>query len=333
MSRTKAAKYSLLPKLLDAALEMEERADDYEKAFMARQLVQCTLPHSNPGDTPIWTRTNGWLTLAIKPHFDLKTKKPLYPYGTIPRLLLFWIVTEANRQKNDKTLTAQEKRVLRLGSSLDAFMRDIGLSPLTGGGKRGDAKRLRNQAERLFRSEIIFDERNGGVTYEDMKVAPRGYLFWEAKRSGQQDLLPSWVQLGESFYEAITERPVPIDTRALRALKQSPLTLDLYALLVYKTFAANRRKEKGLDSSQTIPWEGLHRQMGTERDLALFKFKVRKALPRIRLVYRGVNVEATGEGLRVGPGKTPIPPATLDGELAKLEPEEQGVEIIIKKRS
>ncbi len=65
---------------------------------MARQLVQCTLPHSDPGDTPIWTRTNGNLTLVIQPHIDRQTRKAMYPYGSIPRLFLFWLVTEAKRK-------------------------------------------------------------------------------------------------------------------------------------------------------------------------------------------------------------------------------------------
>jgi len=41
---------------------------------MARQLVQCTLPHSDPGNVQVWTRTNGHLTLAIRPYVDLKTQ-------------------------------------------------------------------------------------------------------------------------------------------------------------------------------------------------------------------------------------------------------------------
>lgn len=34
--------------------------------FMARQLILCTLPHSDPGSVPTWSRTNGNLTLGIQ---------------------------------------------------------------------------------------------------------------------------------------------------------------------------------------------------------------------------------------------------------------------------
>ncbi len=96
---------------------------------MARQLVQCTLPHSDPGNVPLWTRTNGSLTLTLDRIPTARLSNTKYPYGSIPRLLLFWIVTEASQKKS---------RRIRLGNSLDSFMREIGLNPRTGGGKRGD---------------------------------------------------------------------------------------------------------------------------------------------------------------------------------------------------
>src|SRR5512135_1103506 len=75
--------------------------DSADIAFMARQLVQATLPHSCPeGNPPRWVRRNGNLVLSIRPGY--KTEHSTgnsvcigYPYGTIPRLLLFWITTEA----------------------------------------------------------------------------------------------------------------------------------------------------------------------------------------------------------------------------------------------
>ena len=39
---------------------------DRDRAFLARQLVQATLPHSDPGDVPVWTRANGRLMLVMR---------------------------------------------------------------------------------------------------------------------------------------------------------------------------------------------------------------------------------------------------------------------------
>jgi hypothetical protein len=127
-SKTLKAATALTPhvlKLLNAAQEIRSEPDAAEAAFMARQLVQCTLPHANPGNVGVWSRSNGNLTLGIQQGYDLKTGQGIgYPFGSIPRLLLFWITTEAVQTKT---------RRLELGKSLSAFMRDIGLDPNTGG--------------------------------------------------------------------------------------------------------------------------------------------------------------------------------------------------------
>src|SRR5215472_4030567 len=84
-------------KLLDAATAIRLDPDAVERAYMARQLVQCTLPHRNPGnDKQAWTRQNGRLTLVIQPGWDGRKNTSIgFPYGSIPRLLLFWVITEA----------------------------------------------------------------------------------------------------------------------------------------------------------------------------------------------------------------------------------------------
>ena len=62
------------------------------------------------------------------------------PYGSLPRLLLAWVCTEAVRTQS---------RELVLGRSLSEFMRTLDIYS-TSGGSRGDRTRLRNQMRRLF---------------------------------------------------------------------------------------------------------------------------------------------------------------------------------------
>ena len=226
-------------KLIDAAVEIGmERPSEQDAAYMARELVQCTLPHKDPGNVPLWKRTNGNLTLAIQPGMDVRTGETYgYPYGTIPRLLLFWITTEAIRTRSPR---------LELGSTLSEFMHELGLSPYTGRGKRGDATRLREQMQRLFQARISFHrhtEAQGrqGHSWLNMEVAPRGELWWDIKNPDQTALWGSWIKLGEDFYQAITAAPVPVDLRALRALKRSPLALDLYAWLTHEAYRAHKK--------------------------------------------------------------------------------------------
>jgi hypothetical protein len=86
-----------------------------------------------------------------------------------------------------------------------------------------------------------------------MEVAPVGELWWDTKQPDQGVLWGSWIELGEKFFEAITAFPVPVDMRVLRAIKKSPLALDLYAWVTWRVFR--------LDKPAFIPWDGLMKQM------------------------------------------------------------------------
>jgi hypothetical protein len=283
-------------KFIKAAAEIRQDPESVEWAFMARQLVQCTLPHRNPGDIPAWQRTNGNLSLVIRPGWDRENQRPLgYPYGSIPRLLLFWIVTEAKRMG---------KRRLELGHSLAQFMHKVGLNPDNGTGSRSDARRLREQMSRLFRATISFDK----ITVEpgrqsagwlDMQIAPEGEFWWDTKHPEQSILWGSWIELGEKFFEAIMAAPVPLDMRALRELKQSPLALDIYAVMNYR---AHTTKEPFF-----LSWDMLRKQLGTEiSDPKNFKRDMLPMLRKVLAVAPHLKIEQVRGGIVVHPSRAAI---------------------------
>src|SRR6266516_1247777 len=72
--------------------------EDAEKAgvlgFMARALVQACMPHKNIKEQ-FFKRTNGNYSLVMTAHPDIGL-----PYGSIPRLELIWITTEAVKRKS-----------------------------------------------------------------------------------------------------------------------------------------------------------------------------------------------------------------------------------------
>jgi hypothetical protein len=254
---------------------LPNEVDEIERAYMARQLVQCTLPHSDPGNIPVWKRQNGHFVLSILPARDTETGRTIgYPYGSLPRLLLFWIVSEAVRTQS---------RRLELGDNLADFMRQLGLHP-KGRGKRSDAKRLAQQGERLFRCLISFTATiPGAKRWKDMQIAPEGELWWDTKLPAHSSFWNSWIELGEKFYNAITAAPVPLDMQALRKLKQSPLALDLYALSAFKAYHANR-----LQRVQVIPWSGLLAQLGANyrpERLDNFQARIKSTMRKVAAVF------------------------------------------------
>lgn len=248
-------------------------------AFMARCFIQATLPHSDPGkDVSIWHRENGIYTLEIKAarYFDKTQKKEInvgLPSGSIPRLLLVWMTTEAIRTKEPR---------LMLGSSLSEFMGKLGLIP--SGGKRGDITRLKNQSYKLFRSEFtLTQEQKGGVHEKDLKISNERMLFWNPRFPEQESLWESWVNLTPDFFEAITKNPAPMDMRALKALKNSSMALDIYMWLSHRTFY--------LSKPQRLSWKALEGQIGAnyshEKTL---RQNVRKAVNKIRVFWPELNV-------------------------------------------
>jgi hypothetical protein len=284
-------------KLLDAsAVIFGDRATASDAAYVARQLIQATLPHKNPGNLPLWTRTNGNTTLGIQPGFNLKTGKSYgYPYGTVPRLLIYWMTTEALRTKSPR---------LELGHSLAEFMAELGLNPDNGsaGAKRSDAKRLRDQMTRLFNAVMSFQgdlEREGeeGVARMNMTVARKTVLWWSPRQPEQGALWGSYVELGQDFYDAITAAPVPVDMRALKALKRSPLALDLYAWLTYEAYRAHKSRKSRFEN-----WTQLHAHLGAEYARPSdFRRYAKVALRKIATVYPGLKLGKKRGGIEVMP--------------------------------
>ena len=260
-----------------------------KRGYMARELVQCTLPHSDPKDLEAFTRQDGNLTLGIRAGYDHSKKRRMgLPYGSIPRLLLLWMTSEAVRTNNAR---------LELGNHLNDFLRDVGLDPNTGGGKRGDAKRLKDQMLRLFRAEISFEysegtQSKGGEAWLDMKVAPKGVLWWDFEQPEERLLFDSYIVLGEDFFKAITTNPVPIDLNTAGKLKRSPLALDLFVWTTYRLF---RMTEK---QSVTVSYNDLKEQFGAEygrtRD---FKTALRDALEKVAAEWPAIRYDLSPRGL------------------------------------
>ena len=73
-------------------------------------------------------------------------------------------------------------------------------------------------------------------------------------------LWDSTIQLGEQFFNEIIAHPVPIDLHVLKAVKRSPLGLDLYLWLTYRTFT--------LKAPLRLSWKQLYRQFGAGPPLA-----------------------------------------------------------------
>lgn len=291
---TKKLSDSNLKKLIDEALAIE--AQDAKEAgvigYMARALVQATMPHKNPGDVPAWGRRNGDFSMVMQPGYIMnknnEAKSVGLPYGTRPRLVMAFISSEAVKTKN---------REIVLGRSLSQFMERIDLQPT--GGRWGTVPMLKEQMKRLFSATVSFHYQNQVAEISSgFKIASQTILFWDSKSPSQTALWESTVTLTEEFYKEITQHPVPINMDALSVLKGSSLALDIYCWLTYRMSYLKQDIE--------IPWELLALQFGSDyTELRDFKKNFLFQLRKVLTIY-GAKVSKGENGLLLMPSKSHI---------------------------
>lgn len=270
-----------------AAELLAGEAEEAKKAgaigYMARAMVMATMPHRKVKGSE-FERRNGAYTLSL-----LAPSRVGLPYGALPRVLTIWVSTEA--------VKTQERRLV-LGNRLSDFMRLLGLVPT--GGRWGSITRLRDQMRRLFSSSV-------SCTYDDgkhwaldsVKVVQQADLWWDPKSPEQAGLWESTLMLGERFFREVIEHPVPIDVRAIRELRRSPMAIDIYCWLTYRMSYLGRPTK--------IPWELLEMQFGADYKRTYdFKVNFEKHLKSVLVVYKEARVENGDGGLLLKPSPTHI---------------------------
>ena len=268
---------------------------DPDLGFMARMMALCSLPRTNPGNRLQYKRTNGPYTLYMTAGGGNKL-----PFGSLPRLLLAWVSTEA---------VQTQSRELVLGKSLSEFMRALGLEPV--GGVR---TRLRTQMDRLFHASVqLIYEDEGNKAGISSFVADRTEFWWNERKPDERVLWESKIHLSEPFFNEIIRHPVPLDLNTLKAMKRSSLGLDLYLWVTYRTFALTRPLR--------LAWPHLYRQFdanpakaNTNDTVQNFRRKVLRELKKIKLAWPGLNY-ATAPGVLILHPSTPAIAPLNQGQL------------------
>jgi hypothetical protein len=267
----------------------------YITTFMA----QVGMPHSDPTKwkahalkkNELYIRTNGDLEITIAPMGGEG-----HAFGSCPRYLMAWIQTEITRRKNQIDCTTIE-----LGKNLVRFVEDK-LKLQWGAGKRGNATHIKEQAYRLFTSQIAvrFKLETGTGRYKIHKslgpITTEVELFENWKNPQQDSLWTSVLHLHPDFAKYTRNYGFPFDWRVVRAIGDSPLGIDLYwCLLRWWHYIETR----GEGRSQHITWPTLMQWFGAgyaATPSGRFGFK-KKALKQLR------NIQTLTQGkLTFGPG-------------------------------
>jgi hypothetical protein len=268
--------------------------DDGELAYHHTVFCQTALPYRRVGDR-IWERTNGHVSLRVEAGSALhpETRKwadlPL-PFGSKSRLILIHFDTLAIHHQSPW---------FEIEHSMTAFLKKLqGHSP---NGKEIAA--FRDHAAALTGALFRFAVAQGDRTLQvDTKIVT-SFELWYPRDERQDTLWPSSVRLSDEYFRTLKAHAVPLDYRAVAALKESALALDIYKWLAQRLcrIPANR--------PAFVPWTAVQLQFGQGYTrLRAFRDAFRKVLAIVLEVYPKAkkNVVADERGLTLHLSHPPI---------------------------
>jgi hypothetical protein len=276
--------------LLDAAIEIADEAPSGDDmAFAHAVFCQVGLPRSKVTGRE-FIRQSGAAWISVQAGFLDEGKGPIeqpIPYGAMPRLALAWLSTYAVRHRT---------REIPIGSSAAQFLELMGLD---GQGARYTTLRRQMHALAACRLQLGYK----GRTFNGQAIEQ--FDAWLTNtNTKQQSLWPGVMVLSETYSKSLQESAVPLDNRALHALKGSALALDIYAWLAHRLYRIEGRP-------LVLHWHSLREQFaqeykGKEADKD-FKKEFLPALRKVQAVYPSANVKQVKGGVLLSSSPPPIP--------------------------
>lgn len=276
-------------------ISMEDIANN-DIAYQHSVLCQTALPYSNPKDATLWQRKQGAASLAIQTRQVVNPKTGDYehiglPYGAKARLILSYINTQAIIQK-DPRIYAQD--------NMTSFIRSLGLSVH---GK--SIHSIKDQLRRLSAANISLSYSDDERYVEDNTQIIKRLNLWFPKDENQRVMWDSYIDLSTDYFNSLLSHSIPLDIRAMAALSNSALALDVYSWIAQRLHRIDRSQ------GQFIAWVNLKKQFGFGyKDMKKFKEKFRGVLKRVIGQYpdaRHSVLEIDNKGLRLTNAKPPVP--------------------------
>ena len=194
-------------------------------SFLHSALCAMSLPVSRPADyQAAIIRQDGQYTLVITPKpADLRRRSTATlgfgrsVDGSLPRLVLIHIMTEAVRNKS---------RHVELGTCFTDWMRRLGFRTVSYG-PRGSATFIRQQLDRLLACEWMIrwdsDPAQGQKEFGVKEIKLTNEYVGVDRKNGS---FVSEIFLTEGFFDHLRKHAVPLNEHAIRQLRDSATTLD-----------------------------------------------------------------------------------------------------------
>ncbi len=287
--------------------------------FLHSALCAMSLPVRRPPDehAPI-IRQDGQYTLVINPKPVVETVNGQQrlqslgvPYGSLPRLVLIHIMTEAVRTKS---------RHVVLGATFTDWMRRMGFRTISYG-PRGSATLIKEQLDRLLACEwmIRWDspaeqtEREFGI--KEIKLTNE-YVGVDRKNGA----FLREILMTEGFFDHLRQHAVPLNETAIRQIRDSATALDLYTWLAYRLPRISSKRPAA------ITWQQLAVHFGNDgKNIRKFRQTVRDAWERqVSAVYPEAKADFDTTLIRLYASPAPLQQKLIPGAHLKLAPDDKG---------
>lgn len=280
-----------------AATKAERQVIDAAASLMAEEenrlgithagFAMTSLPHKRI-EEGFWRREGHRTTLLVESGRDRAGRFVGVPYGSIARLILLYLQTEAVRTNSPE---------VELGRSMKSWMGRMNLST---GGKTYQL--VTEQARRISACRLTFfadrdglEARHNGAFVQDA-ITLSGLAGDEAQGALWQDR----VRLDAGFWQSLQEHPVPIREEAIKAIGTRSLAIDVYIWLAYRLHA--------LGKSTQVSWPAVHSQFGAGfRLVRQIKPNFTEALNLALAVYPEARVDMTRDGVTLHPSPPAVP--------------------------
>lgn len=262
-------------------------------------MLQLNLPHSNQGNALEWKVRNGEARqLLVSGRFTNSkgaSEPLLLPYGSFPRLLLLWLCV---------TVQFKGVRNVFLGHSIAAIFEKLGFDRQ---GQRYETLNL--HLPRLMHSEMVISRYFPEIGDYDIGNEEKYPFQGEATRIEKQHLVnivdnfknkksdgqAYYIYLSESFYNAITENPLPIDLNHVKQLAKDggSYRLDIYSFLAERLHHIPENEPVQIERNDIADLFGA----GASDKSRFFRETFKKNLDAVREIYSQANIEMHKGGL------------------------------------
>ncbi|MEL6170388.1 MAG: replication protein RepA [Pseudomonadota bacterium] len=294
--------YDLVEQAADLTLAARPVSHEAQEALLGRDIgyfhgvmMQCFLPQKKqPLQERKWTVKHGKAALAVQAGIIADREHVgefidcALPSGAKARLIIPYIIGYAVQRNT---------RQIDMGTSLRRFMEQIKV-PITGPNGKALTREVQNVASARF---VIGGWDDKGVTTRMANIAEE-LTFWIDKQPNQCSFWRPEMILDPKFFEAISERRVPVDMNHLVRLQRSPRRMDLYCWLSYRT--------PTIGHGETVKIKLCDLQPIFAPDIAdpyNFKNRLKNDLKGIATIYRDFNVAIEGDMLTLRKSFSPVP--------------------------